>query len=121
MKLFASIKSYAVVITALTVIIGGALSVNQNFAKSTDVAKLQSHDELLGERLDISIVDDQIFQVEQQIQQMQNYSIFEQRADPTPPTPMEEQALYFEQQRLEELKVEKKRRIESYEQAKQEK
>ena len=48
---------------------------------------------------------------------MENYTIFEQRQQPQL-TPLEEEAISAAKEQLEELKVEKKRKIESYEQMK---
>jgi hypothetical protein len=112
---------------AATTIVGIILGVDRYFAKSADVntkviameedhKKLEIKDELAQERLDISISDDHIFQQQQHIQQMKNYSIFEQRKEIPELTSMEKEAMKNAEERLDKLKKEKKDKIKRYEQ-----
>lgn len=115
-------------VAAIT-IIGTVLTVDKYFAKAGDVEKtvkiieeehkeLEIKDELVQERLDISITDDQIFQQKQQIQQMKNYHIFEQKAEIPEMTPMEKEAMKNAEIRLGELKLEKVMKIQRYQELK---
>ena len=113
------IKFLAWIIFTASAILATVFSLYHYFAKTEDVQQLERHDVLLEERLDIAIVDDQIFQVEQQVQQMKNYTIFEQRTNSVELSSLEKEAIEDAESRLDELKKEKKRKIESYERMKQ--
>ena len=68
------IKLIGGIIIAAITIIGAVIGFDRYYAKSSDVKtvveEMAVSDELVQERLDISITDDQIFQQQQQIQQM---------------------------------------------------
>jgi len=128
------------IVIGLTVIVGTILTVNNYFAKTEDVnikveeiqlkvdskveeieeehRKLETRDELVQERLDISITDDQIFQQQQHIQQMRNLRVFEVRSSLPELTPMESAAMESAEGRLDELKVKKATKIRRYEEMK---
>lgn len=116
------IKIYVALAIAAITIIGAVITVDKYFAKSGDVEitvkDLEVKDELVQERLDIAITDDQIFQQEQHIQQMTNYHIFEQKPDIPEMTPMEKEALKKAGERLEMLKGVKAEKIKKYEKLK---
>lgn len=116
-------------LVAAITIIGTVLTVDKYFAKAGDVEEtvkiiekehkeLEIKDELVQERLDISITDDQIFQQKQQIQQMKNYHIFEQKAEIPEMTSMEKEAMKNAEIRLGELKLEKVMKIQRYQELK---
>jgi len=120
------VKLITGLILAFVAIIGTILTVDGYFAKSEDVneqvkmiedehKELEGRDKLVQERLDISITDDQIFQQEQQIQQMKNFHIFEQKQEIPEMTPMEKEALKNAEGRLGELKKVKAAKIKRYE------
>ena len=123
------VKIIIVIVLAAITIIGTVLTVDKYFAKTEDIEthvktiekehlKLESRDELVQERLDISITDDQIFQQQQQIQQMVNYHIFEPKSQITEMTPMEKEAMKNAEDRLDNLKVKKAAKIKRYEEMK---
>ncbi len=118
----------AIVIVAIT-IIGTVLTVDKYFAKAEDIEthvktiekehqKLEIRDELVQERLDLSITNDQIRFQQQQIQQMENFHIFEQKAEIPEMTLMEKEAMKNAEMRLQELKLEKVTKIKRYEEMK---
>jgi len=100
--------------------IGGTLfAIEKYFAKDAevkeDVKELKENDELITERVDIGISNDQVFYQEQQIQQMENFQIFEQRTAPVEPTPLEKEALKQAKVRLETLKGQRAQKVKRYE------
>ena len=103
---------------ALATLVGIVLTVDKYFAKSEEVeisvGEIKNENELVQERLDISITDDQIFQQQQHIQQMKNYQIFEQRSEAPELTSLEKEALKNAEERLEELKSIKSEKLETY-------
>jgi hypothetical protein len=125
------VKLVVGLIIAAATIIGIILGVDGYFAKSGDVAVqvkaieeehkgLETRDELVQERLDISISDDHIFQQQQHIQQLKNLNIFEQRKKISKLTAMEAEALKNAEERLEKLKKDKSLKIIRYEELKRE-
>ena len=121
------VKLIAGIIIAIATIVGIILGVDRYFAKSGDVAvqvkemeedhrKLEIKDELVQERLDISISDDHIFQQQQHIQQLKNHHIFEQRKEIPKLTSMEKEAMKNAIERLEKLKKARGNKIKRYEQ-----
>ncbi len=107
------------IIVGLITIGGVILAIDKYFAKSEDTEKthieLKKTDELLSERLDMAITEDAIDRQKQDIQQMKNYHIFEQKAQQPQLTPMEEEVLKKAEERLKELEEEKKRKVKVYE------
>ena len=123
------VKIIVAIVLGAIAIVGTILTVDKYFAKTEDVntaveeiekehLALEGKDELVQERLDISITDDQIFQQQQQIQQMKNYHIFEQKEEIPEMTPMEKDAMNNAEEKLKELKVKKANKIKRYEQMK---
>ncbi len=114
------VKLIAGIIIALATIAGIVLGVDRYFAKSgeaeKDHKKLEIKDELVQERLDISISDDHIFQQQQHIQQLENHHIFQQRKEIPELTSMEKKAMENARERLEKLQKEKESKIKRYEQ-----
>lgn len=111
-------NTYLKIIVSIIAIVGAIIAVNSYFAKTKDVEqeiiKFETNDHLLNERLDISITDDQIFQQQQQIQQMEIKHTFEQKAQVPELTPMEKEALEQAQKRLKKLEEEKAAKIKKY-------
>lgn len=100
---------------------GTIVGIDHYFAKTEDIKQLEKNhielraeDQLNKERLDISITDDQIFQQEQHIQQMENSRVFEQRVEIPELTPMEKEAIDKSEKRLKVLEAEKKEKIKRY-------
>ena len=123
------IKIIIAIVVAVITMIGTILTIDKYFAKTEEVkkavekidkehAELEDQDRLVQERLDISITDDQIFQQQQQILQMKNYYIFEQKKDIPEMTPMEIEAIKNAEERLEKLEKVKVEKIKRYEQMK---
>lgn len=116
------VKIIVIIVLAVITVVGTVLTVDKYFAKAEDVKivveAIESRDELVQERLDISITDDQIFQQQQQIQQMKNYHIFEQKEEIPEMTSMEKEAMKNAEERLSSLKVKKADKIKRYEQMK---
>jgi len=123
------IKIIIAIVVAVITMIGTILTIDKYFAKTEEVkkavekidkehAELEDQDRLVQERLDISITDDQIFQQQQQILQMKNYYIFEQKKDIPEMTPMEKEAIKNAEERLEKLEKVKVEKIKRYEQMK---
>ena len=83
------------------------ISVNAYFAKTIQV-------EAVEDRLDLKIVDDRVFQQEQQIQQMRNYTVFQRQESEPEFTPMEIETLKKAEERLYDLKAEKNRKEQAY-------
>jgi hypothetical protein len=96
------LKVILAIVVSLIVIFGVVLAVVNYFAKQSDLS-------LVGERLDISIVDDQIFQMEQDILRMK----IEMRKEPM--TDQEKELLTVQRQRLDELKGRREDKLKDYE------
>jgi len=93
---------------SLITLAGVVISINNYFAKTIQF-------EAVEDRLDLKITDDRVFQQQQQIQQMRNYTVFQrQEAEPVL-TPLEQEALKKAEIRLRELEAEKKHKEELYE------
>jgi len=102
-----NIKFIGWILFSLISLVGVIISVNAYFAKSVEVDAVQ-------EQLDLKVTDDRVFQQQQQLQQMRNYQVFK-RQEPEPDlTPMETEAIKKAEERLEELKAEKERRVQAY-------
>ena len=106
------------VITSIIFLVGIIVAVESYFAKNKDVEtvveKLEKNDELIQQRVDISIIDDQIFQQEQQIYRIKDLTSIERIEKPM--TPVEKEILDKNKKRLEELKQRREKKIERYEQ-----
>ena len=93
------------IIISIFAISGSIYSITNYFAKAKEV-------ELIQQRLDISIIDDQIFQKEQQIEGYKNLTIFERSGKEL--TDIEKMIIIEEEKELVELKDKKDRRMEQY-------
>lgn len=109
------IKAIAGFIIASITIVGAIFAIERYFAKSEEVVSLKNTDQLINERLDISIIDDQIYQLEQQISKIKDWNQFEQKAPVPELTPIEKEILDKTEQKLKELKEEKISRQKAYE------
>ncbi len=107
MKLSA-IRNIATIITAVILIIAAIITLENYYAKSTVVEKIE-------ERLDISIIDDQIFIQQHSVDQYRNLAIFERRSEETI-SPAVNEIIQMEEIKLEELKLKKVEKVKFYEQ-----
>lgn len=109
------------VVTSLIMIFGVIYALSNYFAKTEDVEmavnKLEENDELIHERVDISIIDDQIFHQEQQIYRIKDINAFERSEKPM--TPFQKESLERQEKRLEDLEKKRERKIKMYEQRKE--
>ncbi|MCD6436433.1 MAG: hypothetical protein J7L15_08675 [Clostridiales bacterium] len=105
-------------IIALITIFGSLFAVSNYFAKADDVVKItieaKVRDQLIEERLDISIQDDKIYRQEQYIQRIEDNVKLEERS----PTATEQEILEERQQNVEELKKQRTKKTDYYEQMK---
>ncbi len=106
------IKTILYIIIAGIAIIGAIIGVNNYFAKTEDI---EAKHQLIDERLDIAIIDDQIFQQEQQIQRIENFRMFEQKTIEPELTLIEKEVIEKNRERLKELKDKKAEKIKRYE------
>ena len=79
------------------------------------MAELKSSDNLISQRLELSIIDDQIFQQEQTIQRIEDWQRFEQRKIEPELTPIEKDTLIKAKKRLKILENKKEEKIKQYE------
>jgi len=103
-----------------SITIGGTLfTVEKYFAKTSEVKstifKSEEGDISLSERLEISIIDDQIFQQEQAVQRIEDFNRFEQRTVQPELTIIEKETLKKTKKRLEELKIRRAEKIKHFE------
>ena len=106
------IKTILYVVLAGIAIVGAIIGVNNYFAKTEDI---EIKHQLIDERLDIAIIDDQIFQQEQQIQRIENFRMFEQKTVEPELTLIEKEVIEKNRERLVELKDKKADKIKRYE------
>lgn len=120
------VKFVFYIVVAVVTILGAIFAVDKYFAKSEMVNTLSDElkqrydalvkkDVLINERVDISIIDDQIFQQEQTIQKIEDWQRFEQRAVEPELTPIERETLDKAKTRLETLRTRKEDKIRQYE------
>jgi len=105
------IKTIIAVVLAFIAIVGAIIGVDKYFAKDEEVKK---NDNLIIERLDMSIIDHRIYEQEQQIQKIENWKRFEQRVEEPELTPFEKDFLKDVQEKLKELKVRKEEGLKRY-------
>jgi hypothetical protein len=103
-----------------SIAIGSALfGIERHFAKTSEVANTKALSEegdiSLSERLEISIIDDQIFQQEQAVQRIEDFRRFEQRAIEPKLSLIEKETLDKHKKRLEGLKIRKEEKIKHFE------
>jgi len=107
------------VIIALITIGGSAFAIEKYFAKESQVqaavADLKSSDASLSDRIELSIIDDQIFQQEQTIQRIEDWRRFEQRKEEPELTLIEKDTLKKAKKRLTDLEKRKEEKIKRYE------
>jgi len=113
------IKMIFGVIVAVIMIGGAFFGVEKYFAKTSEVkaavVELKSSDQSISERLEISIMDDQIFQQQQTIQRFEDWQRFEQRTAAPVLTPIEQETLEKAKKRLFVLEQRKADKIKAYE------
>jgi len=107
------IKNTFYIILSLIAIGGALFGIERYFAKSEQVQKLESHDKLFEERLDISILDDRIYQQSQQISRIQDLTMVERTERAL--TEAEKEVLKNKKEELEELKRNREQKIKYYE------
>jgi len=102
-------------ITIGGITIGGTIvGIDHYFAKSTEVEVLKNRDQLFEERIDISIVNDRIYQTRQQIQRIEDKRILQYDPEPKDFTITEKEWLEKEKKELERLEKEKEEKIKTY-------
>ena len=105
----------------LTIIALGtsAFAIEKYFAKTSDVqaavTKLDKNDQSLNQRIEIGIIDDQIFQQEQEIQRIEDWQRYAQRKEKTILTPIERDTLEKAKTRKAKLEKRKEDKIKEYE------
>ena len=120
------VKFVFYIISAVIIIITAIFAVDKYFAKSEMVNTLSDEfkqryndlvkkDTLINERVDIAIIDDQIFQQEQTIQRIEDWKRFEQRVDEPQLSPIEKETLEKTKLRLDTLRKRKEEKIKQYE------
>jgi hypothetical protein len=113
------IKSIVYILIAIITIGGTAFGVEKYFAKASDVtaatAKLENSDKLINQRLEISIIDDQIHREQMQIQRIEDWGKIEQRTVVPKLTIIEKEVLDKAKIRLEKLEKRKVDKINQYE------
>lgn len=113
------VKVFLGIIVAIIMIGGSVFGIEKYFAKTSvvkaAVVELKNNDQSLSERLEISIMDDQIFQQEQTIQRIEDWKRFEQRKIEPELTPIEKDTLDKAKKRLSELEFRKEDKIKQYE------
>jgi hypothetical protein len=112
-------KSVVYILLAIVTIGGTAFGVEKYFAKASDVAattaKLENSDKLINQRLEISIIDDQIHREQMQIQRIEDWGKIEQRTEVPKLTIIEAEVLDKAKVRLEKLEKRKVDKINQYE------
>ena len=112
------LKAVLGIIISLITIFGALFAVNSHFAKAEDVTEVsveaEIRDQLIEERLDISIQDDKIYRQEQYIQRIEDNVKLEGRS----PTATEEEILEEREQEVKELKQQRTKKADYYEQMK---
>ena len=103
------IKLAFYIILSMIGIVSAVVAFMSYFAKAKTV-------ELIQERVDIGISNDQIFQQEQQVRQWENESKFQKRKKP--PSDTEKKIIEEEEKRLKELEQAREEKIERYKKAK---
>ncbi len=102
---------------------GGAIIVIEKYFAKTDevdtvVNKLEETDELINERVDLSIMNDHINREEQNIQRMKDLRMYEQRTIEPDLSLIEKEVLEKAENRLVKLRKVREGKIKIYEQRK---
>jgi len=107
------------IIVGIVVIVPSIIGVDKYFAKTTDVEKvvveLKNTDQSLNQRIEIGIIDDQIFQQEQTIQRIEDWQRYAQRKEQPILTPIEKEILQKARMRKAQLEGKKEDKIKAYE------
>jgi len=106
-------KNIFYIILSLIALGGAVFGIERYFAKSEQIQKLKKHDKLFEERLDISILDDRIYQQGQQIIRIQDLTITERKEKEL--TNAEKEILKNKKEKLKNLKKEREQKIQYYE------
>jgi hypothetical protein len=108
-----------IVAALLAVIVPSVLKAYDHFAKTEyvekAVVKLENTDQSLSQRIEIGIIDDQIFQQEQTIQRIEDWQRYAQRKDQPVLTPIEKETLQKARARKAQLENRKEDKIKQYE------
>ena len=102
------VKNIFYIVLAVIAVTTALFTIERHFAKSKEV-------ENIDDRLDISIIDDQIFQQEQAVQRIEDFQRYEQRTVEPELTPIEKDTLKKARERLDTLKNRKEEKINAYE------
>jgi hypothetical protein len=120
-----TLKKTGMIISAIVgiiIIVPTIFKTYDHFAKTDDVEKvvveLECTDRTLSQRIEIGILDDQIFQQEQTIQRIEDWQRYAQRKEQPVLTPIEEETLEKAKTRKAKLEVRKEDKIKAYEEGK---
>ena len=115
---FEKVKFIVYIILAIIGIGSALFGIEAYFAKEKDVNEvvksLKDTEKSLTERVEMGIIDDQIFQQEQTIQRIEDWQRFEQRSIEPELTPIEEETLVKARERLNLLKNRKEEKLQHY-------
>lgn len=103
------IKTTLYIIIACIAVVTTLFGIERYFAKEEEVKETISR---IGERIDIGIIDDQIFQQAQEINRIQNLIIFERKEKEM--TEVEKEVMKKNKEKLQELKESKIRKLEQH-------
>ena len=110
-KISYKLNTIIAILVGIVVLCSSTIAVNNYVAKATDIKQLKDIDNSLLKRLEIGILEDQIFQLEMCIQKTIFYRSFELRTEMKPLTPIEEQSLNDMRTKLVRLKLHRDRII----------
>jgi len=108
-KTLGKIKIIASIVVAIIAVITALFAIERYFAKNSTVS-------LIDERLEISILEDRIYEKERDIERIRDLNVF-QRVENPEPTEAEKEIIKKSEDRLEELKEQRSIKIEQYEQS----
>lgn len=114
--IFEKIKPILYIVLAMVTLGGAIVTIDRYVAKEEDVKHLEIQDQLLAERLDIAITDDDIREAEHMVQRMEDWTKFEQKTAQPELTPMEQEALEAAKKRVGILKKERADKKQAYDQ-----
>jgi len=101
-------------IAAIIAIYSIGHTIYTHFAKTTEVIEVKEDNELLDQRLELKIIDDEINREQQEVYQLESYKIFQQVEEPKF-SETENKILEEKKERIDNLKVQKIRKFEAFE------
>ena len=113
------VKFVFYIIVSFIAIVSALLGINSYFAKESEVktvtTELKKNDQLLSERLDIAIIEDEIDYKQRQIQRIEDWRRIEQKTEQPELTPIEKEVLEKTKTELSELEKERNEKKKAYE------